>query len=201
MSGGMDTPSFKSSWARPEIAVSAGCFCLSLVAGLFLQESFSGAVLDDFQQLAEQLVNLGPGGLLLIIFLNNALKALAAIILGILAGIPSLFFIIFNGFTLGVVAASLTTGHGLAFVLAALVPHGIIEVPLIILASGLGLYVGRQSLNWLIKRDGPVKASLTDGLRIYVKWIMPGLAIASVVETFVTPLIAAIVLVVPPWQA
>jgi stage II sporulation protein M len=168
-----------------------------MVAGVFLRDSFSSLVLGDFQQLADQLVGLGPGGLLLIIFLNNALKALAAIILGILGGIPSLFFILFNGFTLGVVAASLTTGHGLAFVMAALVPHGIIEIPLIVLASGLGLYVGRQSLRWLMKRDGPVKASLTDGLRIYVKWIMPGLAIASVVETFMTPLIAAIVLVVP----
>jgi stage II sporulation protein M len=189
--------SFKSSWLRPEMALSLASFGLSIAAGVIFHTDFSGSVLGDFKQLAEQLTGLGIGGIMVIIFLNNALKALAAIVLGIALGIPSLFFLVFNGFTLGIVASSLVADYGLAFVLAALIPHGIIEIPLIILASGLGMNIGRLSFNWLIQRGGAVKPSMNSALGIYVRWILPGLAVAAVVETFVTPLIVAIISIKP----
>ena len=73
------------------------------------------------------------------------------------------------------------------------VPHGVIEIPVILLATALGLTVGMESARWLIRRERRVKSRLSEGLRVYVRWILPGLAIAAIVEVFVTPLAIGLV--------
>jgi stage II sporulation protein M len=76
---------------------------------------------------------------------------------------------------------------GWRYVLASFVPHGVIEIPLILLAAALGLTVGLESFKWLGRRESRVKLQLSNGLRVYVRWILPGLAVAAIIEVFVTP--------------
>ena len=127
--------------------------------------------------------------LLLIVFINNAIKALLLVLLGILVGLPPLLFVAVNGFVLGGLGATLESVIGWRYVLASFVPHGVIEVPLILLAAALGLTVGLESLKWLGRRESRVKSQLSNGLRVYVRWILPGLAVAAIIEVFVTPLL------------
>ena len=98
-----------------------------------------------------------------------------------------------NGFILGGLGAALESAHGWRYVVASLVPHGVIEIPVILLAAALGLSVGMESLRWLIQRESRVKLRLSDSLRVYLRWILPGLAIAAIIEVFVTPLLAGLV--------
>ncbi len=151
-----------------------------------------GASADMMEQLADVLGPLGtlhPLWILVIILLNNSLKALAVILLGVLLGLPPFFFVVFNGWAIGVVVAATGTTTGGAFVVAALAPHGIIELPLIWLSSAIGLLVGWESLRWLFRRPSRVKGQVRSGLNIYLRWILPGLILASIIEVLVTPLI------------
>jgi stage II sporulation protein M len=131
--------------------------------------------------------------LFFIIFINNAIKALGIIFLGILLGLPPLLFIVLNGFILGGLGSALESVNGCRYVMASFVPHGVIEIPVILLAAALGFTVGMESLKWLIRRESQVKLQLSNGLKVYVRWILPGLAVAAIIEVLVTPLLIGLV--------
>ena len=50
-----------------------------------------------------------------------------------------------------------------------------------------------ESLKWLLGRRSEVKLQLIHGFKIYMRWVLPGLFIAAIMEAFLTPLIAGIV--------
>lgn len=162
-------------------------FAVSIVAGALAPPQLFAGTLGDLRKMLEPLHSLGPVALLIVIFLNNAIKALLALVLGIAVGIPPLFFIVTNGLTIGALVAVLNPSQGWVVVLAALAPHGIIEIPMLLLSTALGLLVGRESLKWLFKRQSKVKWELVQGLKLYARWILAGLFMAAAIEVFLTP--------------
>jgi stage II sporulation protein M len=78
----------------------------------------------------------------LVIFLNNALKSVLIIFLGLVFGVLPLFMVIANGMILGYVLSLQTHESTLAIVLKGIVPHGIIEIPVILVACSYGLKLG-----------------------------------------------------------
>ena len=76
--------------------------------------------------------------------------------------------------------------------LLALLPHGIIELPMVFLAAGIGLRLGHQVLTALTGKPTEIKREFKDGIRFYFRWIMPLLFVAAVIETFITPLLLGI---------
>lgn len=173
---------------KRSLLLATGLFILALVLGTQATSTTSSETLKELSRLIEPLKSLNPLLLCLVIFLNNVLKALGAVIFGIALGIPSLLLITVNGFILGSVAAGVVHTKGYGFLLAGLVPHGIIEIPMLILATAVGFTVGWESLKWIFGRESAVKASLLRGLRRYGKWIVIGLLVAAVIETLITPL-------------
>lgn len=77
-----------------------------------------------------------------IIFLNNAIKSVIIIFLGLLLGVLPLFMLVANGMILGYVLSLQTNESTLSIVLKGIVPHGIIEIPVILLACAYGLKLG-----------------------------------------------------------
>ena len=177
----------------PYILFITVLFIVSLIIGLLSSIEVASANLEELKQallpLMQSLGAFGPIALLLVIFLNNAIKALAAVVLGIFVGIPPLLFIAINGFIVGLVVSALQPSMGYGIVVASLLPHGIIEIPLLILASALGLSVGKESLKYLLRQQSSVKKQLRRGIRLYLKWVLGALFIAALIEVFITPLI------------
>ena len=173
------------------LILATGVFLISLVVGTLIGQDTVESLLREFGAALQPLASTDNVSvlLLLIVFINNAIKALLLILLGILVGLPPLLFVAVNGFVLGGLGAALESVMGWGYVLASFVPHGVIEIPLILLAAALGLTVGLESLKWLGRRESRVKSQLSNGLRVYVRWILPGLAVAAIIEVFVTPLL------------
>jgi stage II sporulation protein M len=171
------------------LILATGVFLISLVVGTLIGQDTVESLLREFGAALQPLASTDNVSvlLLLIVFINNAIKALLLVLLGILVGLPPLLFVAVNGFVLGGLGATLESVMGWGYVLASFVPHGVIEVPLILLAAALGLTVGLESLKWLGRRESRVKSQLSNGLRVYVRWILPGLAVAAIIEVFVTP--------------
>lgn len=151
------------------------------------------------------------------IFLNNLRVTFLCILFGL---IPFLFLPILgtfvNGFMIGVVT-SLSYLKGFKTVpvlLLSIVPHGIFEVPAVLYASSLGIYLSLQvskKILFIYRSHGEPLFTLfakpqypgdTEPLcllfkRIFktlVGVIIPLLFLAAIIETFVTPFLAKIFL-------
>jgi len=177
------------------LIVATGIFFASLVVGTLVGQDAVEGLLREFGAVLEPLASTGNPSvlLLLIIFINNAIKALGLIFLGILLGLPPLLFVAVNGFILGGLGSTLASVKGWEYVVASFVPHGVIEIPVILLVTALGLTVGMESLRWLVRKESRAKLQLSNGLKVYVRWILPGLAVAAIIEAFVTPLLIGLV--------
>jgi stage II sporulation protein M len=177
------------------LILAASIFFVSLLLGTLIGRNTVEGLMGQLGAILEPLALTGKLTMLLflIIFINNAIKALGIIFLGILLGLPPLLFIVLNGFILGGLGSVLESVHGWRYVMASFVPHGVIEIPVILLAAALGFTVGMESLKWLVRRESQVKLQLSNGLKVYVRWILPGLAVAAIIEVLVTPLLIGLV--------
>ena len=177
------------------LILATGIFFVSLVLGTLIGQNMVEGLMGQFGAVLEPLASMGNLSILLflIIFINNAIKALGLVFLGILLGLPPLLFIGLNGFILGGLGSALESVNGWRYVIAGFVPHGVIEIPVILLATALGLTLGMESLKWLVRRESRVKLQLSDCLKVYLRLILPGLAVAAVIEVFVTPLFIGLV--------
>ena len=130
---------------------------------------------------------LPPMLIFLIIFINNSVKAFLAMILGVFFGLAPVFFVFVNGYMIGVVVYFVGSKIGMEKVAMMLLPHGVIEIPAILLACSYGMWLGRM----LIRKMTGSKVSISDcieqAIRYYLKTVVPMLIIAAFVETFITP--------------
>ncbi|MFC1927725.1 stage II sporulation protein M [Chloroflexota bacterium] len=177
------------------LILATGIFFASLVVGTLIGQNLVEGLLSELGAVLGPLASTGNLSflLLLIIFINNAIKALGIIFLGILLGLPPILFIGLNGFILGGLGSALEAVNGWEYAVASFVPHGVIEIPVILLATALGLTVGVESVRWLVRKESRVRLQLSYGLKVYVRWILPGLAVAAIIEVFVTPLVIGLV--------
>ena len=168
-------------------------FALALALGLRVQPQASAGPVHEVGRRLRPLVGLVPLALLGVILLNNSLKAMAVILLGVFLGVPPILFIAVNGYILGMLATGMVSNLGYGKVVASLAPHGVIEVPAVLVATALGLAVGREVFRWLTGRESRVRRRLSSGLKVYVAGVLPTLVVAALVEVFVTPLIVGLV--------
>jgi uncharacterized membrane protein SpoIIM required for sporulation/ABC-type transport system involved in multi-copper enzyme maturation permease subunit len=127
----------------------------------------------------------GGGGAVeeaLAIFSHNVL---AFILVGALAvftaGLTGFLLTFAPGFILGFAAALSSWG----FALSGIVPNGLVEIPVAIIAGGLAVEIGAAAIHmdpnggWTSR----VLAAIADYVRA-LRWLVPALAVASVLEVF-----------------
>lgn len=129
------------------------------------------------------------------IFLNNSIKSVLIILFGIFFGVLPVIFLIVNGMVLGYLVHSLAVQGESMFevVVKGLLPHGIIELPAIIIACGFGLRLG--SLVWIsiAQRNEQKRVNLGQQWTYFFKrvgpnagWIVILLFIAAIIESTFT---------------
>ena len=131
------------------------------------------------------------------LLLNNLSAMVMATVYGLLPFIrlPALTLGV-NGATLGLFAGYYVhQGIPLWKYLVGILPHGIFEIPALILSAALGLYLCRTVSDALLKkRTGSVRAALGQCGQILLWWVLPLIAVAAVIETYVTPVLFQAVL-------
>lgn len=141
-----------------------------------------------------QIDTLGVG----FIIMQNGRVLLAVLILSIfsfgvvaLALTPAVYVIL--GYILTQVIIS---GNSVAIVMAAIIPHGIIEIPIAALAAGIALRLGaiitRPPAGMTVGQAWLMAAG--DTLKIAIGVVIPGLILAAFIEVFITPQIVLAVL-------
>jgi uncharacterized membrane protein SpoIIM required for sporulation len=123
------------------------------------------------------------------IFLNNWLVSIATGLSGLGFGAPSFVTMMFNGFILGVLVAP-QLSPSLTMFLAAILPHGIIEIPSFVLSGSVGIRLGYAAWKAKFQRGPENDAYLSRTLRLAV-YVVVGLAplffIAGLIEADITP--------------
>lgn len=171
-------------------------FILSTLMGCWyasINPELATQAFAEINELFGIIKGLNPLVIMLIIFLNNSIKCLIALSLGIGFGLIPLAFVTYNGFLIGMIVFITERTEGILCILAALVPHAIIELPMILLSAAIGVKLGHDLLNTLQGKRVDMKKEFKRGALFYIYWILPLLFIAAAVETFVTPLIVAMV--------
>ena len=116
---------------------------------------------------------------------NNVSVSIRAVAFGMTFGILTVLLLFYNGVILGLVAVDYILAGQTVFLLGWLLPHGVIEIPSVLIAGQGGLVLGKA----LIGRGD--RAALTDRLRAVgadVMTLIGGVAVllvwAGIVESF-----------------
>jgi len=177
---------------RPYLFIIITLFLLATAAGYvsaYLDPSIIDELMGQFEESYGWLAEESPTMIMLFIFKNNTIVSLLAMLGGIFFGILPVIFILVNGFFIGVVVFSSVQEYGILVVLSALLPHGIIELPMIFISASIGLRLGVLAFQKIFNRKEKeirFKYELFSAIRFFVTVIVPLLFIAAIIETFIT---------------
>lgn len=127
------------------------------------------------------------------IFSNNFRILLGALLTGLFSfGVAALILTPTVYLVVGYVFVQIAkAGYDLTFFVPAILTHGIVEIPVIVLATAaavrLGAVVTRQVPGSTVGHAWTV--ALGDALKIFIGLVIPGLLLAAVIEAYVTPLV------------
>lgn len=133
--------------------------------------------------------------LALLLLKNNATASFIIYATGLIPiFIPAALIIVANGAMVGIVFSMLKiSGQGvLVPFLAAIVPHGIFEIPAVVLSASLSFYVSAGIIKRLSNLDYSLRTCLLNSAKTFLLVVVPLLIIAAFVEAFITPVIAEI---------
>jgi len=126
------------------------------------------------------------------LFINNFEACLLLFLGGASFGILTIFIMSLNGIVIGAIMEIIHKDHSWAFIAAALIPHGIFEIPAFIISGALGILLAQSLISeWYGGADTAGEAQKL--ARIFVLYVLPLVVVAACVEAFITPVIIQLV--------
>jgi stage II sporulation protein M len=174
---------------RPYILLSVCLFLAAAALGFVFSirhPELAAATVGDVAEKLRWILELSPEKMMLAIFVNNLFASAMALLLGVGFGIIPLIVVVVNGLVMGLVVHQAILAAGLAFVIVAILPHGIIELPTVLVCIGVGFRLGHLMILTLLGRGGDLGGELKAALRL-LRWVVLFLFIAAAIETFITP--------------
>jgi stage II sporulation protein M len=126
------------------------------------------------------------------LFANNLEACILLFFGGASFGILTIFIMSLNGIVIGAILEIVHEQHSPAFVTAAILPHGIFEIPGFIIAGALGVMLSHSLVNEYYG-SGDAAADARRFSYLFVLLVLPLIAIAAVVEAFITPQVIQLV--------
>lgn len=126
------------------------------------------------------------------LFVNNLEACILLFLGGASFGLLTLFIMGLNGIVIGAVTEIVSQGHSAIFIAAALLPHGIFEIPAFIIAGALGFLLAQSLIaEWYGAADTAADAGRF--ARLFLLYVLPLIAVAALVEAFITPAVIQLV--------
>lgn len=167
---------------KPQIKFAIYAIIIVVLLGLINKSLFINFQDEFFSSIIEKTKNLSYLGLVLFIFFHNILANLLIVILGFTILFP-FFALIVNGFLIGAIIGRRVAEKGVSVILA-LIPHGIFEVPAIILSLALGFkiatsFAGEKNFIKIIKKYW---FNYKKAFFLFLLVIIPLLLVAALIE-------------------
>ena len=167
-------------------------FFVSAFAGYYTSLNNPSAAVTQVETLSREFAfvkKLSPLLIFLLIFANNSIKALISTVAGTFAGIFPVCFVAINGYIVGVVYCVKGQQIGYTTALLYLIPHGVIEIPAILLACSYGTWLGMRFLKKVRGEKVNFGEDFKMAIKACLKNVVPLLFVAALIETFITPLV------------
>ena len=168
---------------KPYLLIQSGLFLAGFLIGFFIPVPWTMEMLGEGVEKFGPYNKLSPTWLFLFILANNATKAFIILLLGIIFGILPVVSVFLNGYVLGIVCLWAVGKAGIASAMKAVLPHGILEIPALILSTAYGLWLGVEYARRVGRRDwkgamNQVRYAMT----MYFKVTFPLFVVADLVE-------------------
>jgi stage II sporulation protein M len=178
------------------IIVTLLLFCATITVG-WVGSAQNPAVGEQLMKLFEKEVAGQMDGtdqydMCLKLFANNLQACILLFLGGASFGILTIFIMSLNGIVIGAIMELVHKDHTPLFVAAAILPHGIFEIPAFIIAGALGILLAQSLIaEWYGMGDTAVDARQYG--RLFVLYVLPLIAVAACVEAFITPVVIHLV--------
>jgi len=174
------------------ILIAIFLFGIGIVFGLATPASITGLLSEELTALEDFSGILVPFTLstVIFIFLKNAVVLLFSFALSPVFCLVPILTLTVNGWLVAWVSTIVVQEKSLGFVLAGLLPHGIIELPALFIAEAAALSFGAMAIVALFKKER--RELLLPSLKQNLKYLSLAVALmlpAAVIETYITPLL------------
>jgi stage II sporulation protein M len=180
------------------ILVAIGLFGAGIAFGLADPFNIAGTFYDELKGLLGLGQVEGLSGLLspfsftmfIFIFIKNVIVLLFSFAFSPIFCLMPVLALTFNGWLVAVVSSMTMREKSLGFVLAGLLPHGIIELPAFLIGEAAALSFGAMVILALFKKEK--RNQLLPNLKQNLKYLGLALALllpAAIIETYITPLL------------
>jgi stage II sporulation protein M len=175
------------------LIIAVSLFSVGLVLGLVAPASMVSLLSEEItalQELADFLAPLPQPIVFVVIFVTNVSTLLTSFIFSPILCLWPILVLTLNGWLIAFVSVILVQEKSLGFVLAGLLPHGIFELPALILGEAAALSFGTMAILALFKKEK--RKLLLPNLKqnsIYLLIALALFLLAAIIETFVTPLL------------
>lgn len=162
--------------------VFLGTALFGYIAGLFYPEIFETLFLFGGFPEGESTE------MMLFIFLNNARIVFTVLFLGFVFGLLPLLILLVNGFAVGLVSQYTVQSEGILFLLAGILPHGLIELPVILGSVAVGGHLAATLISVLKKHTAfeVFQKEFIATARFFFFIAVPLLLTAAFLEVYVT---------------
>ena len=164
-----------------------------MISGLAIPSYVADPVAEDIaalEELANLLATLPQFSIFAVIFIKNISTLLLSFVLSPIFCLVPVLALIANGWIIAFVSTEVVQQISLGFLLAGLLPHGIFELPALIMGQAAALSFGTMAILVLFKR-GKVKLLLPN-LRQNLRYLIIAFTLllpAAIIETYLTPLL------------
>jgi stage II sporulation protein M len=174
------------------IVIAIALFGIGIAFGLADPLNLASLLSDELISLEELGGILAPFTftMFIFIFLKNVVTLLFSFAFGPIFCIVPVATLLLNGWLVGLVSTVVTEQESLSFVLAGLLPHGVIELPALFIGEAAALSFSIVAITALFKKEkrGLFLPSLMQNLR-YLTLAVALMLPAAAIETFLTPLL------------
>ena len=173
--------------------ISIFLFGIGLVLGFGTPAGITELFTEDIEAIEEfgkYLMELPQPAIFIFIFLKNVSVVLFSFALSPIFCLIPILTLVVNGWTIGLISTSVIEERSVGFLLAGLLPHGIFELPALIIAEAAALSFGLAVMFSAVNRER--RAQLLPNLKQNMKYILISLAlllVAAIIEAYLTPIL------------
>ena len=167
-------------------------FGSGLVLGLATPTDVTGLLSEDvgvLEEFADLLASLPQLSVFVLILVKNVSAILISFALSPIFCLMPIIALTFNGWLIGLVSTAVIQEKSLGYLLVGVLPHGIFELPALIMGEAVALSFGTAVILALFKKERRklLLPNFKQNLRyLGVAFIL--LLLAAIIETYVTPL-------------
>jgi stage II sporulation protein M len=174
------------------VVIAIGLFAIGIIVGLAVPSSITSLISEELAALGELGGALAPSSfsMLIFIFITNAVTLLFSFALSPIFCLVPIVTLFLNGCIVGLVSTIVMEEESLGFVLAGLLPHGIIELPAFFIGEAAALSFGTVVVVALFRKEK--RNLILPSLKRNLKYLGIALALmipAAIIETYVTSLL------------